>query len=709
MLKKIISILLCVIILFGLTSFFSSCSVKLGRSYYISSSTGNDANDAKTEKTAWKSFENLKDVVLQPGDKVLLKRGDEWNERLEIYGGGSTKCRALVSSYGDISKPKPIIRLNNTINDICVLVADVRYDENQQNMFNEISNLTIENLDVRNAYLGIYIRTLKYYCKNLTIQNCDISNIWAEEILETNSSGYKCVLNYSIPGSLGERYATMAKGNLPYWNRQTNEVLPTGGGAIGDEAWFLASAVLFTGGWTNVEIGNIVMNNNMNGLELIASKDIWVHDVIAAGSLTFRSQHCTNVTIERTRCLQTHQEITFWGGITGSYFGTTTNGIFKNSEISYVWRNGENDGCAIDYETQCWDCKIENNAFHHNDSGSLLIMELPATATHSNVTFNSNLCYDNIRDPKSGIYNWEVFMKNNGRDNISISYNDFFTPFRTKWGIPGYIGCNEDRFAATTIKDGNVEKDTDDYRTRFSFNKDGNTEGWKILNGSFTVANGIGKLTAKNKLAAMVLDIPVNGFCYKELLFKVTNNAKGMLQLQYANSDGTIIRTEKVAVNGAGEYSVSLGKDIYSVLKNVTVLFTPVEPNGSLELDYAQFILDMSASAKKSGTRTIDVTFTGESFPVISDYLQASYLTVNGYTVNKIEKINYNTVRVTVNKNVGNLSNLKITAKAELFIPYFADIIKGLDCDRTAADDAALLGCSAQSYYYNGSISLTCK
>ena len=46
----------------------------VGTTYYFSSE-GDNANDGTSEKEAWQSLEMLKNVELQPGDQVLLKKG----------------------------------------------------------------------------------------------------------------------------------------------------------------------------------------------------------------------------------------------------------------------------------------------------------------------------------------------------------------------------------------------------------------------------------------------------------------------------------------------------------------------------------------------------------------------------------------------------------------------------------------------------------
>lgn len=50
-----------------------------GTTYYVDSNGGNDANDGKSEATAWKSLEKVNAVDLEPGDRVLLKAGSVWN------------------------------------------------------------------------------------------------------------------------------------------------------------------------------------------------------------------------------------------------------------------------------------------------------------------------------------------------------------------------------------------------------------------------------------------------------------------------------------------------------------------------------------------------------------------------------------------------------------------------------------------------------
>ncbi len=70
------------------------------KTYYVSASMGNDANDGLTPETAIKSIDKVNKLSLEEGDKVLFKSGDLWR-------AGTVKCAVGVtySSYGKGEKP----------------------------------------------------------------------------------------------------------------------------------------------------------------------------------------------------------------------------------------------------------------------------------------------------------------------------------------------------------------------------------------------------------------------------------------------------------------------------------------------------------------------------------------------------------------------------------------------------------------------------
>lgn len=78
-----------------------------GMDYYISSSKGSDQNSGLSADQPWKTMNKVKNLVVKPGDRILLKRGDVWRENLAIAGSGSESGPLEISAYGD--GPKPVL------------------------------------------------------------------------------------------------------------------------------------------------------------------------------------------------------------------------------------------------------------------------------------------------------------------------------------------------------------------------------------------------------------------------------------------------------------------------------------------------------------------------------------------------------------------------------------------------------------------------
>ena len=57
--------------------------------YYVSSSTGNDANSGTSSAAPWQTIAHVNGQTFQPGDSILFKRGDVWNESLTPPSSGS--------------------------------------------------------------------------------------------------------------------------------------------------------------------------------------------------------------------------------------------------------------------------------------------------------------------------------------------------------------------------------------------------------------------------------------------------------------------------------------------------------------------------------------------------------------------------------------------------------------------------------------------
>jgi PKD repeat protein len=82
-------------------------------SYYISSSTGNDANSGLTPAAAWQSISKINSVAFATSDRVYLKAGDTWSASggasFNLDWSGTTASHAIIAAYHTDASGNPIV------------------------------------------------------------------------------------------------------------------------------------------------------------------------------------------------------------------------------------------------------------------------------------------------------------------------------------------------------------------------------------------------------------------------------------------------------------------------------------------------------------------------------------------------------------------------------------------------------------------------
>jgi hypothetical protein len=73
--------------------------------YYVSSSSGSDSNSGTSSSTAWKTIAHVNGQSFNPGDSILFKRGDVWNESLAPASSGSSGNPITFDAYGTGAAP----------------------------------------------------------------------------------------------------------------------------------------------------------------------------------------------------------------------------------------------------------------------------------------------------------------------------------------------------------------------------------------------------------------------------------------------------------------------------------------------------------------------------------------------------------------------------------------------------------------------------
>jgi hypothetical protein len=102
--------------------------------YYVSN-TGNDANTGLSSAQAWQTLSKVNGSTFQPGDNILFKKGDTWDEALIVPSSGTISANITFGSYG--TGANPIFDGQNTRTD-CISDEGVSY-------------ITIDGIDTKNA------------------------------------------------------------------------------------------------------------------------------------------------------------------------------------------------------------------------------------------------------------------------------------------------------------------------------------------------------------------------------------------------------------------------------------------------------------------------------------------------------------------------------------------------------------------------------
>lgn len=83
-----------------------SCSTGEKHKTYFFSNSGNDTNTGLSENDPWKSLSKIDSLILNPGDKILLNRGDVFHGSIFIRHSGTNQHPITIAAYGNGENPK---------------------------------------------------------------------------------------------------------------------------------------------------------------------------------------------------------------------------------------------------------------------------------------------------------------------------------------------------------------------------------------------------------------------------------------------------------------------------------------------------------------------------------------------------------------------------------------------------------------------------
>ncbi|NDL59454.1 carboxypeptidase regulatory-like domain-containing protein [Phytoactinopolyspora mesophila] len=153
-------------------------SEAVGTTYYVDASGGDDAASGLDEGQAWQSLDRVNETTFEPGDRILLRSGEQWSGQLWPKGSGAAGTPITIDSYGD--GPKPRIDGEGEVAEAVRLFNQEHWEIRNLDVSNEVpvGSVPGENLgDLRGiGVLGDNGQTLSHF----VIDSVDVHDVSGE-------------------------------------------------------------------------------------------------------------------------------------------------------------------------------------------------------------------------------------------------------------------------------------------------------------------------------------------------------------------------------------------------------------------------------------------------------------------------------------------------------------------------------------------------
>lgn len=142
--------------------------------YFLDATTGNDARDGLTAAAAWKTLTRISRAALQPGDRLLLKRGEVWQEPLPVPASGAPGKPIVYTAYGTGARPR-------------IVAGSYAVDIAGK------SGIMLEELDITGKIYAVFLHAHTGQYRDFVFRRCSIT------CLETPGMSAHCIHQSSDP------------------------------------------------------------------------------------------------------------------------------------------------------------------------------------------------------------------------------------------------------------------------------------------------------------------------------------------------------------------------------------------------------------------------------------------------------------------------------------------------------------------------------
>lgn len=470
--------------------------------YYVSSINGNNNYNGLSSSTPWASFYKIP-TTLNPGDTVLFERGSTWSTPLVLSGVGTSTSFITLSAYGSGALPK--ISLSNGANDTCITI-------------NEGSYWRINNLDLRNSRMGIYLRYISTINNNnMSVQNCYFYNINCSSVISTliDNNAVTAELHrnndeYVWPAAIfvGGRIAVDSKSTKVQNIIITDNTFDQCYTGIGSD-WYIADS------GTGDQVSRITTNL------------WWIDKCTITGTTNgiFALSKASNSTIQNCRTLS-GSTLTSPMGTTGAFLQNCYNFTIQYCEFSNIKNNGSVDGCGIDFEGNNKSVTFKNNVLANNEGSAILLCA--TFGVNTGIYISNSTLYNNCTRPYGTDWSYEILSWNSGNTGTITNVGTYKGPavgYSNSLALAGfgYTNCRSlNYYSVNTLP------------SFWLWNTPNNFEGWTNLNnwGSGNVnggyLNGISTGTDMFNVGPATF---INGYLQSHLNIKFHSTLGGTAQL----------------------------------------------------------------------------------------------------------------------------------------------------------------------------------
>jgi len=284
----------------------------------------------------------VRKTSLKPGDIVLLKSGDTWEDWLYLRGEGTEDAYIQVSSYGKGDKP---------------LLIGPKQDESILMQIDNPSYWSIDGLSFKSGRVGIFIRYSSTNHNNVSIRNCDFDYFTDGPTVTMDKT------NTSIDRSNGQiAFASAIFVGGVISQMQWEETVLDGWEVKDCNFNYCDGSV--SNNWYRQVFYKDRMKNTF--IENILIKDF----SICAISLN----QINGVSIKNVELYNSILDVFTEFGIAGMFFHGCSNMIIDNYTVKEINRGYSGDGASIDFE-YCKNILVKNSYFGNIDGMGLELLD----------------------------------------------------------------------------------------------------------------------------------------------------------------------------------------------------------------------------------------------------------------------------------------------------------------------------------------------